>query len=133
MKFKYTNSNNEEAVFEATHLTSEFYSDLLEIDKEFLSNVAEGKEIFFSEPKYVEAAQSMLVSFGKARDTVVPENQPSDSNITLYIQNKTLLKEGDSFKNKPNTPKQDLRSKLVTSQIRCFKKEKMELNFEMAD
>ena len=132
MKFKYTNSNNEEAMFDALPLTSELYSDLLEVDKEFLFNVSEGKEVFFSEQKYIEAAQSMLTSFGKARESTVPESKPSDGNVVLYIQNKTLLKEGDSIKNRSNTPKQELRTKLVTSQIRSFKKEKMELNFEMA-
>jgi hypothetical protein len=39
MKFKYTNSNNEEAIFETIPLTEELYTELLEVDKEFLSNV----------------------------------------------------------------------------------------------
>ena len=49
MKFKYTNSNEEEAYFEAIPLTSELYTELLEIDTEFLQNIVDGKVMIRNE------------------------------------------------------------------------------------
>jgi hypothetical protein len=132
MKFKYTNSNNEVALMEAVPLTSELYTELLEVDREFLENVSNGLEFFFNEPQYIEIAKDMLTSFGRGREGSVPEVKPDDSSCILYLSSKTILKPGDKIKQSSETPKKTLRSKLVTSKIRCFKKEKMELIVEVA-
>jgi hypothetical protein len=133
MKFKYINSNNEESLNEAVPLTSELYTELLEVDKEFLENVSNGLEVFFNEPQYIEAAKDMLVSFGRGKESAVPSVNSDESSCLLYLNNKTILKPGNEIKHVSETPKKTLRSKLVTSKIRSFKKEKMELIVEVAD
>jgi hypothetical protein len=131
MKFKYTNSNQEEAYFEAIPLTTELYTELLEIDTEFLHNIVEGKEVFFSDEVYKEAAATMLNSFGKGKENVTPAASSSENEI-LFVREKILLKEGLKNKQSSLTPKKIIRSKMITNNIRSFKKEKMELNFELA-
>jgi hypothetical protein len=129
MKFKYTNSNQEESYFEAIPLTSELYTELLEIDTEFLQNIVDGKEVFFSDESYKEAAKNMLISFGKGKESVV---STSKDNEILFVKEKTIIKEGTKIKTTNPTPKKNIRSKMITNNIRAFKKEKMQLNFELA-
>lgn len=131
MKFKYTNSNLEESIIEAIPLTTDLYEELIEIDKEFLNNVSSGDEIFFKETEYVEAAKSILTSFGKAKESSCPESTDEDKHCVLYLINKTILKRGSDVKSHSQTPKRILRSKMVTSKIRSFSKDKMELNFNL--
>jgi len=132
MKFKYTNSNSEESIIEAAPLTTELYEELIEIDREFLNNVAEGKEIFFKEVEYIEAAKSILTSFGKAKEANCPTTTEEDTHYILFLNSKTVLKEGLETKQVTQTPKRILRSKMVTGKIRSFKKDKMELKFDLA-
>ena len=130
MKFKYTNSNNEEAFFEAVPLTTELYTELIEMDKEFLQNVAEGKEVFFKDEPLIEAAKSLLISFGKGKE--IQPSSLSDTHEVLLVTSKTILKEAEEYKKTNYTPKRIVRDKMITSKIRSFKKEKMELNFDLA-
>ena len=129
MKFKYTNSNNEESIIEAIPLTTELYKELLDVDKEFLENVVAGKEVFFAEKEYVEAASSMLKTFGKSDKEQT--HSTSEDNCVLYVSKKTVLKAAQEAKQVKLTPKKNLRSHMVTSNIRSFKKEKMDLNVKM--
>jgi hypothetical protein len=132
MKFKYTNSNNEEAYFDTLPLTSELYEQLLEIDKEFLQNIVDGKETYFKDASFKEAAENMLKSFGKGKHVDSPKT--SEDMEILFVREKRILKETIlDNKQVTLTPKKLIRSKMITSKIRAFKKEKMDLNFELAN
>lgn len=125
-KFKYTNSLGEVALYEAIPLTSELYKEILETDKNFLENIQAGKVSNFVEDKYTTAAEEMLVSYGKGKNTNTNNSCPDDS-VILLVSNKQVLKPSEE-NNKKNsqTPKAFLRKALKSSNIRLFKKNKIE-------
>lgn len=123
MKFIYTNSNNEEACYEATLLTPEIYENLLQQDTLFLNLVSAGQLEEYKDSKFTEAASSMLISFGKGREKSAPVE--TQNNVIVLVNKKTTLKKGDNMKLSSDTPKKILRNVLATSKIRAFKKEKM--------
>jgi len=126
MKFKYTNSNNEEAIYEASPLTAELYEGIINSDRNFLSQVVEGKHSTYSDSVYRTAATEMLSSYGKGRESTF--NSSTKDLEILLIQNKVNLSEIERPVKK-NSIKQQLRSHFLSSQIRAFKKDKM--NFDI--
>jgi hypothetical protein len=131
MKFKYTTSNNETAEYEAIPLTTELYDQLLEIDREFLTSVSNGEEPFFNSEEFKKTASEMLTSFGKGKEADV--SKTTSDNVILFVQNKKSLEENALKESKEKTLslKRLLRSHFITSKIRSFKREKMQLNQEM--
>jgi hypothetical protein len=125
-KFKYTNSHGEVALYEATPLTSELYKEILETDKTFLQNIQDGKVSCYIEEKYITAAKEMLISYGKGKNANSNSGCPDDSEI-LFVSNKKVLKSSEkSDKKISQTPKAFLRKALKSSNIRLFKKNKIE-------
>lgn len=124
MKFKYINSNNEEALYEANPLTRELYTSILEADKSFLEMVAEKKDSRFDPALYCVAATEMLENYGKGKDGVYKESK-DDTSLILVTTKKEVIKKGETTKNKSFTPKAYLRQFLASSNIRMFKKDKM--------
>lgn len=123
MKFKYINSNEEEAQFEAIPLTSEIYKSLIEDDIRFLTDVSKGLNEKYTEAEFITAASDMLNTFGNDKEFGAPIN--SDLNFLAVIHSKTIIKEAKSSKKISLTSKKILRSELQTGKIRAFKKEKM--------
>lgn len=125
MKFKYINSNNEEALYEANPLTSELYASILEADKNFLETVSEKKDCRFDEA-HVNAASEMLKNYAKGKDGVYKESK-DDTSLVLVATKKEIIKKGETSKKKSFTPKGFLRQFLASSNIRMFKKDKMSI------
>ena len=123
MKFKYINSNEEEALYEANPLTSELYTSILEADKNFLEKVSEKQDCRFNDD-HVEAAKEMLENYGKGKDGVYKESK-DDTSLILVAVKKEIIKKGETSKKKSSTPKAFLRQFLASSSIRMFKKDKM--------
>jgi hypothetical protein len=123
MKFKYINSNEEEALYEANPLTRELYTSILEADKNFLKKVSENQDCQFNEA-HIEAAKEMLENYGKGKDGVYKESK-DDTSLILVAVKKEVIKKGETSKKKSSTPKAFLRQFLASSSIRMFKKDKM--------
>jgi hypothetical protein len=126
MKFKYINSNNEEAIYEAIPLTSEIYEGIINSDRDFLNLVIEGNHPTYFDSSYKAAATEMLASYGKGRESTF--NSSTKDLEILLVQNKVNLVKNDRPVKKIST-KQELRSHFLSSQIRAFKVDKM--NFDI--
>ena len=129
MKFTYTNSTGENALFEATPLTEDLYLEILKEDKEILTNISTGNiaNKSLSGQNFQNAAQQMLENFNKIKNSSFEKSDKEEDSCVLVVNSKQVLKEAESERYKPKTDKALIRQNLASSKIRMFKKSRMAL------